>query len=86
MTALIDTNLLVYRFDPRNERKQRVATELLRERDADGPARLPHQAIVELMAAVTRPLGRPAPLLSAADEDFQHDRVYGSVHVVNPFV
>ncbi len=54
------------------------------------------------MAAVTRPLGRPAPLLSAADARreaeemlMQFDilypnaavlRLYGSVHVVNPFV
>lgn len=141
MAALIDTNLLVYRFDPRDLRKQHVATEVLRERVADGSARLPHQAIVEFVAVVTRPLGRAAPLLGAEDarreaeelltqfdvlypnaailrlalrgaaayqlswfdahlwayaehfglpellsEDFQHDRVYGTVRVVNPFV
>jgi predicted nucleic acid-binding protein len=31
MTALVDTNVLVYRFDPRNSAKQRIARELLRE-------------------------------------------------------
>ena len=141
MAALIDTNLLVYRFDPRDLRKQQVATEVLRERVADGSARLPHQAIVEFVAVVTRSLGQAAPLLSARDarreaeelltqfdvlypneailrlalrgaaayelswfhahlwayaehfglpdllsEDFEHDRVYGTVRVVNPFV
>ena len=31
MTALVDTNVLVYRFDPRDPAKQRTARELLRE-------------------------------------------------------
>ena len=31
MSALVDTNVLVYRFDPRDPAKQRVARELLRE-------------------------------------------------------
>jgi len=103
--------------------------------------RVPHQAIVEFVAAVTRPLPGAAPLLSAHDarreaeemltqfevlypteplirtalrgaaayqlawfdahlwayaehyglaellsEDFQHDRLYGTVRVVNPFL
>ena len=29
MTALVDTNVLVYRFDPRFPDKQRIATALL---------------------------------------------------------
>lgn len=141
MAALIDTNVLVYRFDPRDQRKQHAATELLREGIADGSARLPHQAIVEFVAAVTRPLAGGAPLLTAPDarreaeellgqfevlypdaavlrlalrgaaayqlswfdahlwayaehfglshllsEDFQHDRIYGTVRVINPFL
>ncbi len=31
MSALVDTNVLVYRHDPRDPGKQRVARELLRE-------------------------------------------------------
>lgn len=31
MTAPVATNVLVYRFDPRNSAKQRVARALLRE-------------------------------------------------------
>jgi predicted nucleic acid-binding protein len=54
VAALIDTNVLVYRFDPRDPRKQQVATELLRSGIVDGSVRLAHQAVVEFVAAVTR--------------------------------
>jgi len=138
--ALVDTNVLVYRFDPRFPQKQRRATELLRRGIADGEVRLPHQAIVELVSAVTRPVGNGPPLLPVDDarreaeellaqltvlspteslvrtalrgaaayglswfdahlwayaehyglprlwsEDFPHDRLYGTVRVVDPF-
>ncbi len=56
MAALVDTNILVYRFDPRFPEKQRVATEVLRRGIAEDSVRVPHQAIVEFVAAVTRPL------------------------------
>ena len=141
MAALVDTNVLVYRFDPRDPRKQRVATELLREGIARGSLRLPHQAIVEFVAATTRPLPSGGTLLDPADarreaeelldqfevlfpdaslvrlalrgaaayqlswfdahmwayaehhglpdllsEDFEHDRLYGTVRVRDPFL
>ena len=56
MTAatLIDTNILVYRYDNRFPEKQKIAGDLLRCGIADGTARLPHQAIIEFVAAVTR--------------------------------
>jgi predicted nucleic acid-binding protein len=140
VAALVDTNVLVYRFDPRDLGKQRVARDLLRSGLADGSLRLPHQALVEFVAAVTRPLAGHGPLLDADDarreaeellaefpvlypteqivrtalrgsaayrlpwfdahlwayaehhglsplysEDFQHDRLYGTVRAVNPF-
>jgi predicted nucleic acid-binding protein len=56
VAALIDTNVLVYRFDARFPHKQRVATELLRRGIAADRVRVPHQAIVEFVAAVTRRL------------------------------
>ncbi len=58
MTALVDTNVLFYRFDPRNPPKQRIARELLRDGIEHHTLRVPHQAIVEFVQAVTRPLGR----------------------------
>lgn len=54
MTALIDTNILVYRFDGRYPVKQALATETLRHGIDDDSIRVPHQAIVEFVAAVTR--------------------------------
>jgi len=55
--TLIDTNILVYRHDDRFPEKQRMATGILREGIVAGDVRIPHQAIVEFVAATTR--GRP---------------------------
>ena len=139
--ALVDTNILVYRFDPRFPDKQARAAAALRRGLRDDVVRVPHQAIVEFIAAVTRPRKPDGPLLSLPDaareaeeimmqfpvlyptaevvrlalrgaaayrlpwfdahlwayaehfglaelwsEDFQHDRFYGTVRVVNPLL
>lgn len=141
MAALVDTNVLVYRFDSRFPEKQRRATEFLRKGITEDSIRLPHQALVEFVAAVTRPMQAGRPLLTPEDarreaeemltqfevlypnealvrtalrgaaayqlswfdahlwayaehfglaelasEDFQHDRLYGSVRAMNPFL
>jgi len=65
--ALVDTNVLVYRYDPRFPKKQRVATELLRKGISEDSLRVPHQAILEFVAAVTRPLRQGGPLLGPHD-------------------
>lgn len=139
MDALVDTNILVYRFDSRFAEKQKIATEILRRGIAEDSVRVPHQAIIEFVAAVTRPirghviLKQPDALREAEEflkqftvlypneeilrdairgcaayqlswfdahlwsyaeyyglpiilsEDLQHDRLYGTVRVVNPF-
>jgi len=139
VAALVDTNVLVYRFDKRFPQKQQIATDILRRGIDEGSIRVPHQAIVEFVAAVTRPLrgyvilkqsdalreaeeflkqftvvypneiilrnamrGCAAYQLSWFDaqiwsyaeyyglaeivtEDLQHDRIYGTVRVLNPF-
>jgi predicted nucleic acid-binding protein len=64
VAALVDTNVLVYRYDPRYPEKQRIATDLLDYGIASDTVRLPHQAIVEFVSATTRPLARGRPLLS----------------------
>jgi len=139
--ALVDTNVLVYRFDPRFPDKQRVANDVLRRGVLEDSIRIPHQALVEFVAAVTRRLDEGSSLLSPEDarreaeeflaqfvvlypsdavvrtairgwaayqlgwfdahlwayaevyglaelwsEDFQHDRLYGAVRAVNPFL
>ena len=68
--ALVDTNILVYRFDSRFPEKQRIATDLLRQGIVDESIRVPHQAIVEFVAAVTRPIRGYSilPLASALNE------------------
>ena len=140
MAALIDTNLLVYRFDNRFPEKQKIATEILRRGILEDSVRLPHQAILEFVAAATRSvrghviLKQPDALREAEEflkqftvlypneailrdalrgcaayqlnwfdahlwsyaehyglpvilsEDLQHDRLYGTVRVLNPFV
>jgi predicted nucleic acid-binding protein len=56
VAALVDTNVLVYRFDGRFPAKQKRATEILRRGIVEDTVRLPHQAIIEFVAAVTRPI------------------------------
>jgi predicted nucleic acid-binding protein len=140
VAALVDTNILVYRFDDRFGAKQKIATEILRRGILEDSVRLPHQAVVEFIAAATRPI-RGHVILERADalreaeeflnqftllypneaivrnairgcaayglswfdahlwayaehyglaeilsEDFQHDRLYGTVRAVNPFL
>ena len=67
MAALVDTNVLVYRFDHRFPSKQRIADELLRWGIENREVYLPHQAIVEFVAAVGRPRENGRPLLSPAE-------------------
>lgn len=140
MAALVDTNVLVYRFDPRFPEKQRIAEEILRRGIAEENLRLPHQAVLEFFSVVTRSRGGEPPLLPREEafretedllnlfpilypteavmraalrgaaahglswfdahlwayaevnglselvsEDFQHDRLYGTVRTINPF-
>ena len=55
MIRLIDTNILVYRIDPRDPVKQRIAHDVLREGLLDDSLALPHQAVIEFVAAASRP-------------------------------
>ena len=67
MAGLVDTNVLVYRFDPRFPAKQKRATELLRSGIADDSLRVPHQALIEFVAAATKPLTRNGPSILSPD-------------------
>ena len=81
--TLIDTNILVYRYDSRFPDEQRIATGLLRDGAADGTARLPHQAIVEFVAAVTR--GRPdSRLLEPAEARREAEELMAQFPVLYP--
>ena len=63
MAALVDTNVLVYRFDESSPDKQAAAEQLLDAGVAEGSIALPHQAIVEFVSAVSKPRGTELPLL-----------------------
>ena len=141
MAALVDTSVLVARFDPRVPRKQRIAENLIRRGILAGGLRIPHQALGEFVSAVTRETSDRRALLTWAEaceeaeallaeigllyptdaivrtalrgaaaynlpwldaqmwahaehyglselysEDFQHDRLYGTVRAINPFL
>src|SRR5688500_7247858 len=83
MAALVDTNVLVYRFDPRDKRKQQRADDFLREGVRLGSLRLPHQAILEFVAACTRALPG-GPLLSAADARREAEELLSMMEVLYP--
>jgi len=84
VAALADTNVLVHRFDPRDPRKQRLADEVLRQGIADGSVRLAHQAVVEFVAAVMRPIDGGPPLLAAADARREGEELLSQFDVLYP--
>jgi predicted nucleic acid-binding protein len=85
VASLVDTNVLVYCYDPAASRKRAIARDLLRS--GAGALRIPHQAMVEFVNAVTkhRPVG---PFLSREEawrqaEDFLNEFqiLYPNEHV-----
>ena len=81
---MIDTNILVYRFDPRYPDKQRLARELLRKGVLQDSVRVPHQAIVEFMAVVTRLTPERRPLLSAGEARRETEELLTQFEVLYP--
>ena len=84
MAALVDTNVLVCRFDPAFPRKQAIAEELLRRGIAEDSLRIPHQAIVEFVAAVTRPRAGGPALMSKLDACFEAEQMLDQFVVLYP--
>lgn len=54
VASLVDTNILVYCYDPSDSRKRTIARDLLRQGAASGLLRIPHQAMVEFVNAATK--------------------------------
>jgi predicted nucleic acid-binding protein len=84
VAALVDTNILVYRYDPRFPVKQVRATELLRQGIADGSLILPHQALIEFVAVVTRQTAAGAPLLSTEEAHREVEEMLAQFPVIYP--
>ena len=83
MAALVDTNVLVYRYDPRFPAKQRKATEVLREGIKTDSIRVAHQAVVEFVAATTRKLPGGA-LLPPADARREAEELLAQFEILYP--
>lgn len=84
MAGLVDTNILVYRFDSRFPLKQQAATELLRRGIADGSIIVPYQALVEFVAATTRPIAGRSSLLTKEDAHREVEHLMAQFEVVYP--
>jgi len=82
--SLIDTNVLVYRFDPRFPEKQAVAIRLLREGLRTDSVRIPHQAVLEFMAIVTRVRIGTEPLLGQADARRETEELLDQFRILYP--
>jgi predicted nucleic acid-binding protein len=84
VVTLVDTNVLVYRYDPRDPVKQQRATALLKDGIESGEARIAHQAIVEFVAAVTRPVIAGRPLLAPGDARREAEEFLSQFEVLYP--
>ena len=84
MAALVDTNVLVYRHDERDVRKQKIARDLLRAGVVDGSLRLSHQSIVEFVAATTRPTAGGPPLLTPPEAWREAEELLAQFPVLMP--
>ena len=82
--ALVDTNILVYRFDPRFPDKQARAREVLRHGLADDTARIPHQALLEFVSVAGRIRLGSRPLLSAAEARHEVEELMAQFPVLYP--
>jgi predicted nucleic acid-binding protein len=84
VAGLVDTNVLVYRFDPRFPAKQARATALLREGLEEESLVIPHQALIEFIAVVSRPIAGGAPLLPIADARREVEEMLAQFAVAYP--
>jgi predicted nucleic acid-binding protein len=84
VAALVDTNILVYRFDPRFPLKQEQATELLRRGIVDQSIVLPYQALIEFVAATTRATSGQAALLTKQEAHREVEDLLAQFQVVYP--
>jgi predicted nucleic acid-binding protein len=84
VASLVDTNILVYRCDPRDPGKRAAAIEVLREGETSGELRIPHQALVEFVNSVTRLRGREAPIMRLEDATRQAELFMAEFPVLYP--
>jgi predicted nucleic acid-binding protein len=84
VASLVDTNVLVYCYDPRDQTKRAVARSLF-ERDAsENELRLPHQALIEFVSVVTTKIVDGRPLLPAPEAARQAEELMREFPVLYP--
>jgi len=84
VAGLVDTNILVYRVDPRFPAKQARATQLLRQGIVEDSLVVPHQALIEFVAVVTRPIANAQPLLTREDAHREVEELLVQFPVIYP--
>ncbi|MGH7882114.1 MAG: PIN domain-containing protein [Candidatus Dormibacteraceae bacterium] len=84
MTALVDTNILVYRFDNRFPEKQRIATDLLQAGILENSIQIPHQAICEFVSATTRKRSNQPAILSEEDARREAEELLSQFEILMP--
>lgn len=84
VASLVDTNILVYRCDPRDPSKRQAALEILRAGEKSGGFRIPHQALVEFVNSVTRSRGRTEPIMTLGDATRQAELFVTEFPVLYP--
>ena len=71
VASLVDTDILVYCFDPDAVAKRAAARELLRKGSAEKVLRIPHQSLIEFVSVVTRKHSRRNALLPPTEAALQ---------------
>jgi predicted nucleic acid-binding protein len=84
VAALVDTNVLVYRHDPRYPEKKQIATDFLKRGIAQGSLRIPHQVIVEFVSAVSRPSVGGRPMLSREEAHREAEELLSTFQILYP--
>lgn len=86
MASLVDTNVLVYCFDPRDPGKQDTARRLLEEGIQAQSLVLAYQSVIEFVAAASRPLRgwQGGSLLSLADACREAESLLAQFPVLYP--
>ena len=84
VASLVDTNILVYRCDPRDPAKRAVALQVLREGETSWELRIPHQALVEFVNSVTRSRGGAQPIMTLGDATRQAELFMAEFPVLYP--
>ncbi len=84
MAALADTNVLVYRRDPRYPEKRRIARELLRTGLAEQSIFIPHQVIIEFVSATLKPVLDGRPILTVPDACREAEELMNEFDILYP--